>query len=171
MAAAARRRDYGRWMLLAQVNVARMRDAPDSPLMARFMATVDPIYQLAEASPGFIWRLCTADGHMPTRHDKADGWHVVNVSVWTHYQALHQFVYRSHHGGLARRRAEWFLPTRQPSTALWWLPDDHRPDLDQALARLTVLRREGPSSRTFSLRRRFGLDGTPDPSNLARGRR
>jgi len=148
-------------MLLAQVNVARMRGAPSSPIMAGFMAAVDPVYRMAEASPGFVWRLHGTDGHMPTRHDEAEGWHVVNVSVWVSYEALHQFVYRSQHGGLVRRRAQWFLPTPQPSTALWWLPDDHRPGLDQARARLAILRREGPSPRAFSLRRRFDPDSTP----------
>jgi hypothetical protein len=148
-------------MLLAQVNVARMRAAPDSPSMAGFMGVVDPVYRMAEASPGFVWRLPGAGGHIPTCRDDVEGWLVVNVSVWISYEALHGFVYRSHHGGLVRRRADWFLPTRQPSTALWWLPDDHRPGLEDARARLALLRNEGPSPRAFSLRRRFDPDGRP----------
>ena len=156
-------------MLLAQVNVARMRGAPDSPAMAGFMAAADPIYRMAEGSAGFVWRLRDAGGHLPTCRDDADGWLVVNVSMWVSYEALHAFTYRSVHGGLVRRRAEWFLPTRQPSTALWWLPDDDRPGLDQALARLTVLRREGPSPRAFSLRHRFEPDGRPARRRAASG--
>ncbi|MGI5149490.1 DUF3291 domain-containing protein [Plantactinospora sp. CA-294935] len=147
-------------MRLAQVNIARMRAGPDSPIMAGFMAVVDPVYRIAEGSPGFVWRLRGAGGHMPTCRE-AHGWLIVNVSVWDSYEALHQFVYRSRHGGLVRRRAEWFLPTPQPSTALWWVADDHRPGLDESRARLTILRREAPSPRAFSLRRRFELDGTP----------
>jgi hypothetical protein len=152
---------YDECVLLAQVNVARMRAAPDSPVMAGFMAAVDPVYRMAASSPGFRWRLRDAGGHMPTCLDESQGWQIVNVSVWESYAALHQFVYRSHHGGLVRRRAEWFLPTPQPSTALWWISDDHRPGLDDSRARLTVLRREGPSPRAFSLRRRFEPDGSP----------
>ena len=129
-------------MLLAQINVARMRAAPDSPAMGGFMAAVDPVYRLADGSAGFVWRLPGAGGHMPTCRDDADGWQVVNVSVWASYEALHDFVYRSGHGGLIRRRSAWFLPTRQPSTALWWLPDDRRPTLEQARARLALLRNE-----------------------------
>jgi hypothetical protein len=140
---------------LAQVNVARMRAAPESPVMAGFMAAVDPVYRMAESTPGFVWRLRGAGGHMPTCRDEAQGWLIVNVSVWKTYEALHQFVYRSRHGGLVRRRTEWFLPTPQPSTALWWIPDDDRPSLDESRARLALLRREGPSPRAFSLRRRF----------------
>jgi Domain of unknown function (DUF3291) len=123
--------------------------------MAGFMAAVDPVYRMAESSAGFVWRLSGEGGHMPTCRDESEGWLIVNVSVWESYEALHQFVYRSRHGGLVRRRAEWFLPTRQPSTALWWVPDDAHPTLDQSRARLAVLRREGPTPRAFSLRRRF----------------
>jgi hypothetical protein len=150
---------------LAQVNVARMRAGPGSPIMAGFMAAVDPVYRMAEASPGFVWRLRDAGGHMPTCRDDAHGWQIVNVSIWDSYGALHRFVYRSRHGGLVRRRAEWFLPTPQPSTALWWVPDDYRPGLDESRARLALLRREGPSPRAFSLRRRFEPDGAPRATN------
>jgi hypothetical protein len=154
-------RTYDGWVQLAQVNVARMRAAPDSPIMAGFMAAVDPVYRMAEGSPGFVWRLRGAGGHMPTGRDDADHWMIVNVSVWVSYEALHQFVYRSRHGGLVRRRADWFLPTPQPSTALWWVAPDYRPALEESTARLTVLRREGPSPRAFSLRQRFEPDGAP----------
>lgn len=148
-------------MQLAQVNIARMRAASDSPIMAGFMAAVDPVYRMAEGSPGFVWRLRGAGGHMPTCRDEAEDWMIVNVSVWDSYEALHRFVYRSRHGGLVRRRGEWFLPTPQPSTALWWVADDYRPGLDESRARLRVLRREGPSPRAFSLRRRYEPDGAP----------
>lgn len=138
-----------------------MRAAPDSPIMAGFMAAVDPVYRMAEASPGFVWRLPGPGGHMPTCQDDARHWQVVNVSLWSSYESMHEFVYRSRHGGLVRKRAAWFLPTPQPSTALWWVTDDHRPGLAEAQARLAVLRREGPTPRAFTLRRRFEPDGAP----------
>ena len=59
------------------------------------------------------------------------------------------------------RRARWFGATRQPSTALWWVPAGVRPDVDQALARLGHLRTYGPSPRAFSLLRQFTSDGSP----------
>jgi hypothetical protein len=147
-------------MRLAQVNVARMRAAADSPIMAGFVAAVDPVFRMAENCPGFVWRLRDAGGHMPTCRDEQHVWQVVNVSVWVSYEALHHFVYRSHHGAMVRKRAEWFLPTPQPSTALWWITNDHLPELDESLARLKILRRDGPSPRVFSLRRRFEPDGS-----------
>ena len=42
---------------VAQVNIGRILGAMDSPIMAEFKANLDPINALAEASPGFVWRL------------------------------------------------------------------------------------------------------------------
>jgi len=43
---------------LAQINIAQMKgsDFNDS-IMADFVANIDRINQIAEASPGFVWRL------------------------------------------------------------------------------------------------------------------
>ena len=115
---------------------------------------------MAEESDGFVWRYADGHGHTVTvRADGADTM-VVNLSVWTSYEALHAFTYRSAHGGLIRQRDNWFVPTPQPSTALWWVSTGTRPTLDEALRRLTVLRRYGPSPRAFSVRRRYQPDGT-----------
>ncbi len=86
---------------------------------------------------------------------------VVNLSVWTSYEALHAFTYRSAHGAFIRQRDNWFVQTPQPSTALWWVTAGTRPTPDEALRRLTVLRRYGSSPRAFSVRRRYQPDGTP----------
>ena len=152
---------------LAQVNVARMRSSLDTPAMAGFVAVIDPVLRMAEESDGFVWRY--ADGHGRTVTVRADGDDsmVVNLSVWTSYEALHAFTYRSAHGAFIRQRDNWFVPTPQPSTALWWVAAGTRPTPDEALRRLTVLRRYGPSPRAFSVRRRYQPDGTP----LRRSRR
>ena len=49
--------------LLAQVNIARMREPLDSPLLAEFVAALDPVNAAADAAPGFVWRLQTEDGN------------------------------------------------------------------------------------------------------------
>jgi Domain of unknown function (DUF3291) len=49
--------------LLAQVNIARMREPLDSPLLAGFVAALDPVNAAADAAPGFVWRLQTEDGN------------------------------------------------------------------------------------------------------------
>ena len=47
--------------VLAQVNVARLQAPLDSPLLADFVANLDPVTATADAAPGFVWRLQTED--------------------------------------------------------------------------------------------------------------
>jgi hypothetical protein len=149
---------------LAQVNVARMRAPLDSPQMAGFVAAIDPVLRLAEQSAGFVWRHADSHGDSVTIRPDGDTTMVVNLSVWASYEALHSFTYRSAHGAFIRRRAEWFVATQNPSTALWWVPRGTRPTLDEALRRLAVLRRYGSSARAFGVRRRYQPDGRPIPT-------
>jgi hypothetical protein len=144
--------------LLAQVNVARTRATAD---MQGFLAAVDPVNRLAEASAGFVWRLPAGGGHAVTTVEDDGFATVVNVSLWASYESLHAFVYRSQHGGFVRQRARWFVPSPPPSTALWWVVADERPTVEEALARLHLLRRYGPTPEAFPLRRRFDADGRP----------
>jgi hypothetical protein len=48
---------------IAQLNVARAIAPLDSPLLAEFMAALDSVNALAEASPGFVWRLKSESGN------------------------------------------------------------------------------------------------------------
>ena len=47
---------------LAQPNVAVMREPLESPAMADFVANLERINALAEASPGYRWRLQSESG-------------------------------------------------------------------------------------------------------------
>jgi len=51
----------------------------------------------------------------------------------------------------------------QPSTVLWWVEEGERPTVEAALRRLRYLRAHGPSMQAFTLLRRFGPDGRPEP--------
>jgi len=84
--------------LLAQVNIGRMREPLDSPLLADFVAALDPVNAAADAAPGFIWRLQTEDGNAIAVH--AFEWDqgpsagvLVNMSVWESVEALAAYVY------------------------------------------------------------------------------
>ncbi len=146
-------------VVLAQVDAVLLRAPLSSPEMCGFAAAFDPVNRLAERSPGFVWRL-QEDGRAPVRPDDSTGGALmVNVSTWTSYEALHDFVYRSQHGALLRSRARWCLPQGEAGTALWWAGDAARPDVDEALERLAFLRRYGPGPRSFGVRRRFDPTG------------
>lgn len=146
-------------MQLAQLNVGRLVDDPDSEAVREFVEALERINALGDASPGFVWRLADDDGpgaveqRFPGHED--DPRFVVNLTVWTDADALREFVYRSDHTAFLRRRREWFEPPVQPTTVLWWVDDGHVPTLEEAAERLDALRRLGPTPRAFDLRTRY----------------
>ena len=93
---------------VAQVNVARMREPLGRPSMQAFVDGLEPINALADASPGFVWRLQTDDGDATSLRVFDDDMTIVNMSVWDSVEALREFVFRSEHAGYLRRRSEWF---------------------------------------------------------------
>lgn len=156
-------------MLLAHANVALLKAPLDAPESRGFAAGLEPMERLATASPGFVWRLEGAGGHLTVDAVWKDRLVLLNVSLWEDYPALHDFVYRSAHVGYLRNARRWFAPLTGTTTVLWWVEDEERPSADSALARLSLLNRYGPSPRAFSLRRQFDSAGVP--VRRGRGRR
>lgn len=134
---------------LAQINVARPLAPLDSPLLADFVANLARINELAERSPGFVWRL-QSDAGDATAFTVLDDVTIPNLTVWESLETLHAFVYRSAHVEIMRRRREWFEKSVEAITALWWVPAGHRPDLTEAADRLLRLRRRGPTTAAFT---------------------
>src|SRR5262245_31025395 len=94
---------------LAQVNVGRIKAPLESPVMADFVGNLDRINAIADAAPGFVWRLQTEEGNATAfRPDATDADLLINMSVWKDAESLHAFVYRSDHAPIMRRRREWF---------------------------------------------------------------
>ena len=141
---------------LAQVNIGRFRAPIDSPVMEGFRRQLDPINALADASPGFVWRLQTEAGDATAvRPYPDDDLMAINMSVWESLEALQQFVYRSAHVGTLREKQQWFEPLPGPILALWWIPAGQLPTVREALERLDHLARHGPSPHAFTFRTPF----------------
>ena len=140
---------------LAQLNVARLRQPLEHPDTAEFVAALDPINELAESSPGFVWRLTDESGQSSSyvRADD-DPLVIVNLSVWRTPDDLHDFVFRTAHTAFLRRRREWFERMAEAFLVCWWVPAGHVPSVDEALDRLARLRRDGVSDDAFTLRER-----------------
>jgi hypothetical protein len=153
---------------LAQLNVARMLDAIDSPVMAEFVAQLDAINALAEGSPGFVWRLKTEDGDATAIRPYDDERVIVNLTVWESVEALREYVYRGGHVEVMRRRREWFARMTEAFVVLWWVPAGHVPTVAEAVARLDALRRDGPTPAAFTFRAPFappGVDWSPSSAD------
>ncbi len=143
--------DAGGWHL-AQVNIALPREPLDAPLLADFVAVLAPVNAVADASPGFVWRLQTEDGDATAIRAFGDDRLIVNMSVWESVEALRAFVYGEDHAAVLRRRREWFERLAEPETALWWVPAGSIPSVADAEARLARLRAYGPTPHAFTLR-------------------
>lgn len=140
---------------LAQLNIAIMKEPLDSPGMADFVANLERINALADAAPGFVWRLQTEAGDATAMRPLGDST-LVNMSVWSDVASLHEFVYGSAHAEIMRRRREWFERMREAYVVLWWVPQGHRPAVPEAIARLERLRSQGPTAEAFTFREAFG---------------
>ncbi len=139
---------------LAQLNIARLKAPLDSPLLTDFVANLDRINTLAERSPGFVWRLQTDDGDATALRPFGDDY-IVNLSVWDDLQSLHDYVYRSAHIEVMRRKKEWFDNMHEAYLVLWWVRKGQLPTTDDAKERLDALREHGPTARAFTFKKSF----------------
>jgi hypothetical protein len=146
---------------LAQLNVAKLRASIDSPQISEFVANLEPVNALADASPGFVWRLQAEGGDATSIRVFDDDMIIVNLSVWESLETLRTFVYASAHKAVLGRRAEWFEPASEAHLAAWWIPSGSIPTVQEAIDRLLALRADGPSGRAFTLKTVF-----PQPSSV-----
>jgi len=149
---------------LAQANWARRIAPLEDPIMRGFVEQLDEINALADASPGFVWRLQTEDGNATDIRVFGDEELIFNMSVWESPEALRAFVYKSGHSQLLRDRGQWFhTPDRTP-LVLWWIRAGSLPTLEDAEAKFTHLWEHGPTQEAFSFRESF-----PAPSPTQHG--
>ena len=142
---------------LAQLNIAKMKFAIDDPGMAGFVARLDDINALADAAPGFVWRLQTEDGDA-TGVDYFGADALVNMSVWEDRDSLHNYIYRSAHSEVMALRKQWFERMTEAYSVLWWIAEGHVPTLDEASERLECLRQQGPGPGAFTFKQAFAAE-------------
>jgi hypothetical protein len=139
---------------LAQINIGTLKAPLDAPATAGFRTNLDRVNALADAQPGFVWRLAGEGGDATDILMWDDPLMLLNMSVWTDIESLAAFVYRSGHRDVMRRRAEWFEKV-EPYMGLWWVPVGHVPTPAEGVGRLETLRRLGPTAEAFTFRTPF----------------
>jgi hypothetical protein len=143
---------------LAQVNIGRILGPIDSPVMQDFVANLDRINALAEASEGFVWRLTGEGNNATSLRIFDDDFMIVNMSVWENKESLFKFVYQSPHMEIFKRRREWFERMPEMHMALWYTPERQMPTVDEAIQRLLYLRQNGETPYAFSFRTTVALE-------------
>ena len=153
---------------LAQVNIFHLIEPLDSDRLADFVAAIDSVNAAAESAPGFIWRLKSeegnADSHNAFEWDMGDSAGILtNMSVWTSFETLKDFVHSPLHLEVLRKKRNWSFKVAEATTALWWIPAGSIPTIQDAESRVIDLRRNGPSASAFDLSKKF--DFLPVNSN------
>jgi hypothetical protein len=143
---------------IAQVNIARMKTSLDDPAMSGFVGRLDEINALADGSPGFVWRLQTAQGNATYLRPYDDDRILVNMSVWQTIEHLKQYVYRTVHVELLRQKHAWFEKFAGAYLALWWIPAGYIPGVAEAKKRLAHLEANGAGPFAFTFSKPFPPD-------------
>ncbi len=139
---------------VAQLNIVTMKESLESPSMVDFVTNLDRIYALAEHSPGFVWRLKDEAEEAAGMRLFGEGI-LINMSVWDNIETLYDYVFKSAHVDMWRRRREWFVPMTEAYAVLWWVPAGQYPSVAEAAEKLRQLRQEGPTQQAFTLREAF----------------
>ena len=130
----------------------------DSETMMGFVERLDEINNLADRTPGFIWRLQTEEGDATSIQAYGDPSLIVNMSVWENIEALKIFVYKSVHVELIRDRDAWFNKIITVHQALWWVPIGHIPSVDEGKEKLELLQTNDPGKEAFTFSKPFKCD-------------
>jgi hypothetical protein len=140
---------------LATSNFARMLGTYEDEVMAGFVARLEPLNAVADASPGFVWRYQDEAGEAAEIRVFDDEKILFNMSVWESIDALQNYAYHTNHLEALQSRAKWFERSTRPSLVLWWIPAGHIPTVEEAKQHFDILWRDGPSAAAFTFKKRF----------------
>ncbi len=131
----------------------------DDPVMEGFVSRLDEINGVADASPGFVWRLQGEDANARAQKVFRNRRLIINLSVWESLDALTQFTYKTSHVELIRGRKQWFVPGKGPHMALWWIKAGTIPTVEEAYEAIKLLEVRGPSPEAFTFQKTFPPPG------------
>jgi hypothetical protein len=140
---------------LAQINTGRLVAPLNDPKIADFLAQLDEVNGLAEASPGFVWRLKSDSGNATDVVYNDDPFVIVNMSVWESIESLKEFTYGMRHLSALRDRQKWFEKMALPHYCLWWVPSGHAPTVKEGRERLEHYQKHGATAQAFWLSQCF----------------
>ncbi len=157
---------------LALYTFAQFRTRADDPANDDFFSNEAAIWAAMERADGFIARAGYEDEPgtdlwgeqvFPKYwEDNGDGWAPSTISLWQDLEAALAAVYRGPHAQILRL-GHLFVKEAvdYPPYVLWWVPQDHRPDWEEAVERHELLGDNGPSATAFTFKNAFDPQGDP----------
>lgn len=138
---------------LAQFNIIKLKDQLDSPLIKEFKDFLGPVNQLAEESPGFVWRLKDDSGGGATAVETPyeDPLIFINLSVWQSFESLKAYSYQTVHSYFLKSRNKWGEKMDGYQAVLWWIPAGTTPSVLEGKEKLDMLNSSGSSAAAFSM--------------------
>ena len=141
---------------LSQINVARIKGVNiNDPVMTEFVDNLEKINGLAENSRGFVWRLKDDSNSSVYLKVYDDEQVIINISVWEDIESLENFVYKTFHTDLLKRRKEWFQKFGSAHIAMWWIESGKYPSVEESINRLEYLQKNGASEIVFDFRNKY----------------
>ncbi|MEW7289249.1 DUF3291 domain-containing protein [Aquimarina sp. 2304DJ70-9] len=146
---------------IAEINLAKMKAPLDSPILKEFVDFLEPINKLADESLGFVWRLKDDEGNSfaSTASQLEDDMILVNMSVWKDLEALKSYTYDTAHSYFVRAGRKWFKRMKSPHVALWWVDHDQIPTVEEALSKIKLIEKHGPTSEAFNFKQVYNSMG------------
>ena len=141
---------------LAEINIAKMKGVTiNDPIMKEFVDNLDLVNTLAENSEGFVWRLKDESNNATSINPYNDEQIIINISVWESIEALEHFMYKTFHSNFLKRRKEWFQTFGKVSTAMWWIPKEQVPTIEESVEKLDYLQKNGSTELVFDFKNKF----------------
>jgi hypothetical protein len=94
-------------MQLAEFTIGRLKAPLGDPRVNEFVDNLDRVNGVAEAMPGFVWRLKSGAGNATAFRVSDDPPVIANLSVWESVAALETDVFRTVHARFSPRREAW----------------------------------------------------------------
>ena len=138
---------------LAVLNFGTLKHDWDDPRIAPFQEALDRVNAIGKRSPGFVWML-EAPEMEAAQTDSAGPFGdnprtASTLSVWRDAGSLMAFVHRTVHARYLARAAEWFEPGDHGHVVMWFVPQGHRPDVAEGMARYRLWQAMGDTPEAF----------------------
>ena len=140
---------------LAQVNIAKMLAPINDPIMQDFVNNLDRINVTADQAKGFVWRLQSEKDNATAIKVFEDESLVINMSVWADMDSLFNYIYKSGHIEVFKRKKEWFTKLQMMHMVFWFVQADHTPTPKEAKERLEHINTHGETPYAFTFKSKF----------------
>ena len=149
---------------LAFYTIAILREPPDHPASKGFVDGIPDTFSAAERCVGFLDRQQAIGDWGPVLFPSVLSGDVGSrfaqtFSIWRDLEAVYAYAYNGRHAEGLKRRRDWFLEEAHPGYVAWWVAEDHRPNIAEAVTRIEKLHNEGPGAEAFNFTHPFDQSG------------